>query len=66
MYSALRGSLPGGGSRLKLRLSCLEEVQQHVMGWGMHATVIGPEELRRRVADTMRLVAARYEQTRTE
>lgn len=49
-----------GGSRLRLRLSCLEEIEQYVLSWGAHATVVGPQELRERVARTARAVAQRY------
>ncbi|HWQ93468.1 MAG TPA: WYL domain-containing protein, partial [Clostridia bacterium] len=54
--------LPGGGSRLEMRLSCLEEVEQHVLSWGTHATVIGPQELRERVAKTVGELVKRYSQ----
>ena len=37
---------PDGGSELRLRLSCLEEIEQHVLGWGAHATIVGPQALR--------------------
>ena len=30
--------LPGGGSQLRMRLSGLEEIEQHVLSWGTHAT----------------------------
>lgn len=52
--------LPGGGSRLRLRLGCLEEIEQYVLSWGTRATVIGPEELRQRLARVAREVAGRY------
>lgn len=38
--------LPNGGSRLKMRLSSLEEIERWVLGWGSHAKVIGPAALR--------------------
>lgn len=53
--------LPGGGSHLRLRLSCLEEIEQYVLSWGTHATVVGPEELRERVASVASKLAARYD-----
>ena len=37
--------LPGGGSRVTLRVSCLDEVRCWVLDWEEHATVIGPEQL---------------------
>ena len=38
--------LPAGGSQLRLRLSCLEEIAQYVLSWGTHAMVIKPKKLR--------------------
>jgi hypothetical protein len=38
--------LPGGESRVRLRLSGLEEVERWVLGWGGHATVIQPSPAR--------------------
>ena len=52
--------LPGGGSRLLLRLSCLEEIEQYVLSWGARATVIEPQELRERVGKVARELAERY------
>jgi predicted DNA-binding transcriptional regulator YafY len=52
--------LPGGGSQLRLRLSCLEEIEQYVLSWGAHATVIGPGELRRRLFQTTEELRRRY------
>jgi predicted DNA-binding transcriptional regulator YafY len=52
--------LPGRGSRLALRLSGLEEIEQYVLSWGPHATVLGPEELRRRLGKVAAELAARY------
>jgi predicted DNA-binding transcriptional regulator YafY len=58
--------LPGGGSHLRLRLSCLEEIEQYVLSWGAHAAVIGPQELRERLARTARALAARYGDVKRE
>ena len=55
--------LPGGGSQLRLRLGCLEEIEQYVLSWGAHATVIEPLELRRRVGTTARALADRYRES---
>jgi len=52
--------MPGGGSHLRLRLSCLEEIEQYVLSWGAHASVIGPLELRERLGKTARALSARY------
>jgi predicted DNA-binding transcriptional regulator YafY len=46
--------LPDGRSQLRLRLSCLEEIEQYVLSWGSHATVAEPAELRTRVLSTVR------------
>lgn len=53
--------LPGGGSHMRFRLSALEEVERWILSWGTHANVIGPAELRKRVARTARTVGAHYE-----
>lgn len=38
-----------GKLRIRLRLSSLEEVEKWVLGFGSHATVVGPGELRQRL-----------------
>jgi len=52
--------LPGGGSHLKMRLSCLEEIEQWVLSWGTHATVLSPNELRMRLFNTTEELWQRY------
>ena len=52
--------LPGGGSHLHLRLSSLEEIEQYVLSWGIHATVLGPEALRKRLFGTAEELWQRY------
>jgi proteasome accessory factor B len=52
--------VPGGGSHLKMRLSCLEEIEQWVLSWGNHATVIAPTELRERLLNTLESMLPRY------
>lgn len=52
--------LPGGGSHLQMRLSCLEEIEQWVLSWGTRATVIRPVELRERLLNTMETLGQRY------
>jgi len=52
--------LPDGSSYLRLRLSCLEEIEQWVLSWGAHATVIRPTALAARVAETARELVAKY------
>jgi len=53
--------LPGGESRMRMRLSGLEEVERWVLSWGAHATVIQPELLAERVGKIARTLAGRYE-----
>ena len=52
--------LPGGGAHLRLRLSCLDLIEQEVLGWGTHATVIEPVELRERVGRIGKELAEKY------
>jgi proteasome accessory factor B len=52
--------LPGGGSRLTMRLSCLEEIEQSVLSWGTRATVLKPEVLRERVAQVAGELVKKY------
>ncbi|MEY4385531.1 MAG: hypothetical protein RLY20_814, partial [Verrucomicrobiota bacterium] len=52
--------LPAGGCHLQLRLSCLEEIEQWVLSWGTRATVLRPNALAQRVAQTARELAERY------
>lgn len=52
--------LPGGGSQLRMRLGCLEEIEQWVLSWGTHATVVRPLALVERVAGVAREQARRY------
>jgi len=54
------GELPEGGSELRMRLSGLEEIEQYVLSWGTHASVVGPQELRDRVGKVARELAGRY------
>lgn len=52
--------LPSGGVEVSMRLGALPEVERWVLGWGEHAEVIAPAELRERVATAARALAARY------
>ena len=54
--------LPGNGSRIQMRLSCLEEVERWVLSWGAHATVIRPQALADRVRRIAADVVRRYPQ----
>ena len=52
--------LPGGGSRLRLRLNSLEEIEGWVLSWGTHARVLGPAVLSQRVRKTALAVGGWY------
>jgi len=52
--------LPGGGSRLRMRLSGLAEIERSVLSWGTHATVIRPKALAERVGKTAEELVVRY------
>lgn len=45
--------LADGGLELSLRLSSLLEIEPWILSWGEHARVLGPAELKRRVAARM-------------
>lgn len=46
--------LSNGGVELRLRLSSLAEVQRWVLGWGGHAVVVRPAQLRQMVRESAR------------
>jgi predicted DNA-binding transcriptional regulator YafY len=50
----------GAGSRLRMQLTALEEVERWVASWGTHATVIKPDILAKRVGSVSRELANRY------
>jgi proteasome accessory factor B len=52
--------LPGGYLRVKLRLNSLEEVEGWILGFGTHATVVQPQELRVRVGKTAEEIRRSY------
>jgi hypothetical protein len=45
---------------VKLRLNSLEEVTGWVLSFGSHATVVAPEELRKRAERIAKGIAAKY------
>ena len=49
--------LPDGFSRIRLHLNSIEEIVGWVLSWGAHATVVGPDELLKRVRETAQAVA---------
>ena len=52
--------LPNGSSRLRMRLNNIEEMEQWVLSWGLHATVVRPAELANRIRQTVAGLATRY------
>jgi proteasome accessory factor B len=52
--------LPNGMLRVRLRLNALEEIERWVLSMGTHATVIRPEELRKRLFDATEELWQRY------
>lgn len=52
--------LPNGTSRLTMRLNNIEEMEQWVLSWGLHATVVRPAELAQRLRQTIAGLAKRY------
>ncbi|HNQ90994.1 MAG TPA: WYL domain-containing protein [Verrucomicrobiota bacterium] len=52
--------LPGGGSRLRLRLNSIEEIERWVLTWGTHATVVKPRALAERIRKIGEAFMERY------
>jgi predicted DNA-binding transcriptional regulator YafY len=52
--------LPKGRLRMKFTLSSLEEVEQWILSFGTHATVIEPRELKGRIQAAAREISQRY------
>lgn len=52
--------LPGGGSRLRMRLSGLEEVERWILSWGTHANVLQPAPLAVRLREIAAKLVERY------
>lgn len=50
----------GGGIELSLTLGNLEEIERWILSWGGHAEVLGPTELKERIANTVSALAANY------
>jgi predicted DNA-binding transcriptional regulator YafY len=55
--------LPEGGSRLRIRLNSLEEIERWILSWGTHARVIGPAVLRERIRKMAAAVSGMYEES---
>ena len=58
--SQIWDELPAGGSRLLL--SCLEDIEQWILSWGTHATVLRPQLLADRVRKIAEDLSKRYAQ----
>ena len=52
--------LPDGGIELAVKLGALAEVERWILGWGPQAEVIGPPELRQRLAKAAKQLCAIY------
>jgi len=52
--------LPHGALELRLRLGALTEVEQWILGWGAHAEVLSPPELRATLRQTATALARLY------
>jgi predicted DNA-binding transcriptional regulator YafY len=58
--------LPGGGSRLRMRLGSVKEVEGWVLSWGAHATVVQPPALIQRIRTAAEELQRRYGERGTE
>lgn len=52
--------LPGGQTRMRMRLGSIEEVERWVLSWGTHATVIAPLALADRIEKVAGELQGRY------
>ncbi|HEY5707340.1 MAG TPA: WYL domain-containing transcriptional regulator [Terrimicrobiaceae bacterium] len=52
------------GIELTMQVGIAPDLESWILGWGDHAEVIEPEELRDRIAGAVRSMAARYQRTR--
>jgi predicted DNA-binding transcriptional regulator YafY len=52
-----------GGMELTMRVGLAPDLENWILSWGDHAEVIEPLELRRRIATTIRNMAAKYQLT---
>ena len=55
-----------GGMELTMRVGLAPDLENWILGWGEHAEVIEPVELRRRICTTIRKMAAKYQVTARE
>ena len=57
--------MPDGAMQVSFQLDNLEEVEQWVLSWGIHATVVRPKILADRVQATARGILQRYAESET-
>ena len=52
--------LPGGGAEMTLEVGVAPDLENWILGWGSHAVVLEPPELREEIASTARAMALQY------
>lgn len=52
--------IANGGSRVILRLNNIEEIERWILSMGVHATVLKPEKLVKKIAEDLEILATRY------
>jgi proteasome accessory factor B len=52
--------LPGGGAEMLLEVGLAPDLENWILGWGSHAVVLEPKELRESIASTARAMALQY------
>lgn len=53
--------LPGGGAEMTLDVGIAPDLENWILGWGSHAAVLEPPELREQIAATARAMALQYQ-----
>ncbi|MCX6972529.1 MAG: WYL domain-containing protein [Verrucomicrobia bacterium] len=54
--------LPGGGAEMTLEVGIAPDLENWILGWGSHAVVLDPPELREQIASIARTMALQYRQ----
>jgi len=54
--------LDGGGAEMTLEVGIAPDLENWILGWGSHAVVLEPAELRAQIASTARAMALQYRQ----
>jgi len=52
--------LTGGGAEMSLEVGLAPDLENWILGWGSHAVVLEPKELRESIASTARAMALQY------